>query len=165
MQLFETMHSEAEGGEPVAGSGGFGPRIALLDRLFSKSNKSRQEKTGGVKGRDRSAEGLERETSEEQITVGRTRRKDGGWHTTDESGGVTWAGQEETSEDKAEMGGLCFDICEEVCVTTCEEVNIHIWGWKILSDETVKKLRAAPRSPLTHVERGRERESLASWYS
>ena len=31
-----------------------------------------------VKGRDRSAEELDRETGEEQTTVGRTRRKDGG---------------------------------------------------------------------------------------
>ena len=52
--------------------------IALLIRLFSKSNKSRQEKTGGVKGRDMSAEELDKETSEEQTTVGRTCRMDGG---------------------------------------------------------------------------------------
>ena len=32
----------------------------------------------GVKGRDRSAEELDRETGEEQATVGRTCRKDGG---------------------------------------------------------------------------------------
>ena len=32
-----------------------------------------QEKNAGVKGRDRSAEELDRETSEEQTTVGRTR--------------------------------------------------------------------------------------------
>ena len=32
----------------------------------------------GVKGRDRSAVGLGRETGEEQTTLGRTRRKDGG---------------------------------------------------------------------------------------
>ena len=44
----------------------------------SKSNEGRQAKNGGVKGRDRSAEELDRETGEEQITVGRTRRKDGG---------------------------------------------------------------------------------------
>ena len=44
--------------------------------MFSKSNKSRQEKTGGVKGRDRSAEELDRETGEEQTTVGRTCRMD-----------------------------------------------------------------------------------------
>ena len=31
-------------------------------------------------------------------------------------------------------------------------------GWKRLSDEAVKKLRAAPRSPLTNVKRRRERE-------
>ena len=32
-----------------------------------------QEKNGGVKGRDRSAEELDRETGEEQTTVGKTR--------------------------------------------------------------------------------------------
>ena len=66
-----------------------------------------QEKNGGVKGRDGSAEELDRETTEEQFTVGWTRRKDGGWQTTEESGRVMWAGQEETREAKAEMGGLC----------------------------------------------------------
>ena len=40
-----------------------------------KSNEGRQEKNGGVKGRDGSAEELNRETCEEQIIVGRTRRK------------------------------------------------------------------------------------------
>ena len=35
---------------------------------------------------DMSADELDRETGEEQITVGRTRRKDGGWRTTEESG-------------------------------------------------------------------------------
>ena len=44
----------------------------------SKSNKGKQEKNGGVKGRYGSAEELDRETDEEQTTVGRTRRKDGG---------------------------------------------------------------------------------------
>ena len=44
----------------------------------SKSNEDRQAKNGGVKGRDGSAEELNRETGEEQITVGWTRRKDGG---------------------------------------------------------------------------------------
>ena len=43
-----------------------------------KSNDGRQEKNGGVKGRDGSAEELDRETGEEQTTVVRTRRKDGG---------------------------------------------------------------------------------------
>ena len=43
----------------------------------SKSNESRQAKNGGVKGRDGSAVELDRETGEEQITVGWTRRKDG----------------------------------------------------------------------------------------
>ena len=33
--------------------------------------------------------------------------KDGGCQTTEESGRVTRAGQEETRETKAEMGGLC----------------------------------------------------------
>ena len=44
----------------------------------SKSNDGRQEKNVGVKGRDGSAEELDRETGEEQPTVDRTRRKDDG---------------------------------------------------------------------------------------
>ena len=44
----------------------------------SKSNEGRQAKNGGVKGRDWSADELDRETGEEQITVGWTRRNDGG---------------------------------------------------------------------------------------
>ncbi len=44
----------------------------------SKSNEGRQEKNDGVKGRDGSVEELDRETGEKQITVGRTRRNDGG---------------------------------------------------------------------------------------
>ena len=43
----------------------------------SKSNESRQAKNGGVRGRDGSAVELDRETGEEQITVGWTRRTDG----------------------------------------------------------------------------------------
>ena len=46
-------------------------------RKNSKSNEGRQAKNGGVKGRDGSAEELDRETGQEQITVGWTRRKDG----------------------------------------------------------------------------------------
>ena len=72
----------------------------------SKSNEGRQAKDGGVKGRDGGAEKLDRETGEEQATVGWTRRKKGGWQTTVESGRVPWAGQEETRETKTEMGGL-----------------------------------------------------------
>ena len=44
----------------------------------SKSNDSRQVNNGGVKGRDGSAEELDRETGEEQITVDWTCIKDGG---------------------------------------------------------------------------------------
>ena len=44
----------------------------------SKSNEGRQEKNGGVKGRDWSAEEPDGETGEKQTTVGRTQRKDGG---------------------------------------------------------------------------------------
>ena len=43
-----------------------------------KSNEGRPEKNGGVKGRDGSAEELDREIAEEQEKLGRTRRKDGG---------------------------------------------------------------------------------------
>ena len=49
-----------------------------LDTKNSKSNEGRQEKNGGVKVRGGSAEELDRETGEEQATMGRTRRKDGG---------------------------------------------------------------------------------------
>ena len=44
-----------------------------LDTKNSKSNEGRQEKNGGVKGRDGSAEELHRETGEEQTTVSITR--------------------------------------------------------------------------------------------
>ena len=44
----------------------------------SRSKEGGQEKNGGVKERDMSVEELDRETGEEQTTVGRTRRKDGG---------------------------------------------------------------------------------------
>ena len=44
----------------------------------SKSNEGRQEKNGGIKGRDVSAEELNRETGEEHTTMDRTRSKDGG---------------------------------------------------------------------------------------
>ena len=44
----------------------------------SRSNEGRQEKNGGVKGRDWSAGELDRDTGEENTTVGRTHRKDGG---------------------------------------------------------------------------------------
>ena len=73
----------------------------------SKSDEGWQEKNGGVKGRDGSAEELDRETGEEQITVGRTRWKDGGWQTTEESGRVMWTGHAEAREANAEMGGQC----------------------------------------------------------
>ena len=43
----------------------------------SKSNESRQANNGGLKGRDGSAVELDRETGEEQITVGWIRRKVG----------------------------------------------------------------------------------------
>ena len=52
--------------------------LKQLDTKNSKSNEGRQEKNGGVKERDRSAEEPDRETGEEQITAGRTRRKDVG---------------------------------------------------------------------------------------
>ena len=44
----------------------------------SKRNEGRQAKNVGVKGRYGSSEELDRETGEEQITMGWTRRKDGG---------------------------------------------------------------------------------------
>ena len=59
-----------------------------LGTKSSKSNEGRQAKNGGVKGRDRSAGELDRETGEEQTIV-------------------------ETREAKAEAGGLCSQRCEE----------------------------------------------------
>ena len=44
----------------------------------NKSNKGKHEENCGVKGRDMSADKLDRETGEERTTVDRTRRKDGG---------------------------------------------------------------------------------------
>ena len=49
-----------------------------LGTKTSKSNEGRQEKNGGLKGRDVSAEELNKETGEEQTTMDRTRSKDGG---------------------------------------------------------------------------------------
>ena len=47
-----------------------------------------------VKGRDMSAEELASETVEEQITLGRTGRKDGGRQTIEESAIVTYLSRE-----------------------------------------------------------------------
>ena len=55
----------------------------------SKSGEGRYGKNGGVIGRDGCAEELNRETGEEQTTVGWTGRKDGGLQTNEESGRVT----------------------------------------------------------------------------
>ena len=52
--------------------------VRKLGPKNGKSNEGRQTKNGGVKGRDGSAVELDRESGEEQITVGWTRRKDGG---------------------------------------------------------------------------------------
>ena len=49
-----------------------------LGKKNSKSNDGRQERNVGVMGRDGSAEELDKETGEEQTTMGRTRIKDGG---------------------------------------------------------------------------------------
>ena len=49
-----------------------------LGTKISKRNVGTQENNGGVKGRDGSAEELDRETGEGQATVDRTRRKDSG---------------------------------------------------------------------------------------
>ena len=47
-------------------------------RKIARVTTAHRRKKGGVKGRDGSAEELDRETGEEQIIVGWTRRKDGG---------------------------------------------------------------------------------------
>ena len=45
----------------------------------SKSNEGSQEKNSGVQGRDGSVKELDRETGDEQTTVGWAPRKDGGF--------------------------------------------------------------------------------------
>ena len=89
--------------------------------------------------------------------MNRTRRKDGGWQTTEESGRVTWAGQEETREAKAEME----DCVKRDVKKTGEEGD---WkkktgdraGWRRIADEAVKKLRAAPHPWQREKEEGRD---------
>ena len=58
------------------------PKTASVRKQLGTKNgmseEGRQEKNGGVKGRDMSAEELARETGGKQTTVDRTRRKDGG---------------------------------------------------------------------------------------
>ena len=61
-----------------AKNGGVKGRDMSAEELDRETGEGRQEKNGGVNGRDMSAEELDRETGEEQTTVGRTRRKDGG---------------------------------------------------------------------------------------
>ena len=123
----------------------------------SKSNEGRQEKNGGVKRRDMSAEELDRETGEEQTTVGRTRWKDGRRQTSEESdrvyvsragggeGGQGWDGRTVLRE----MWGR-----QERRKTGRRrrqrrvEKNIR-WGGEQVAGST---------SPLTNGKRGRERE-------
>ena len=82
----ECLESECHTGMPVR-NGNLGTdrtttKAASVRKQLSpknsKSDEGRQAKNGGVKGRDGNAEELDRETGEEQITVGWTRRKDGG---------------------------------------------------------------------------------------
>ena len=66
---------------------------------------------------------------------------------TEESGIVTRAGQEETREAKAEMGGLCKERCEEGRRgggLELEKKTGDRGGWRSLADEAVKKLQASP---------------------
>ena len=63
---------------------------------------------------DRSAEELDRETGEEQTTVGRTRRKDGGWQTIPKRAAeLREEGRMRRGRSKGEMGGLCWERWEE----------------------------------------------------
>ena len=111
------------------------------------------EKNGGIKRRNGSAEELDRETGEEQTSVGRTRRKDGGRQTADERGRVTLGGQEETREAKGETGGLKRDVEKTGEEEYWKKKAIDRGWWKRLSDESVKQLRAAP-----HPDKGKQEE-------
>ena len=83
-----SLHSDPQAHRnQLAEAVGAGKKLGTKNSKMS--NEGRQAKNGGVKRRDGSAEELDRETGEEQITVGWTRRKDGGRQTTEESGIVT----------------------------------------------------------------------------
>ena len=109
----------------------------------SKSNESRQAKNGGVKGRDRSAEELDRETGQEQITVGWTRRKDGR---------LPKRAAELREQGRRRRGRprLRWEDCVKRDVKKAGEEGD--WkkktqdrvGWKRLADKAVKKLQASP---------------------
>ena len=109
----------------------------------SKSNEGRQAKNGGVKGRDGSAEELDRETGEEQITVGWARRKD-------DRLPKRAAELREQGRRRRGRPRLRWEDCIKRDVRKAGEEED--WkkktrdrgGWKRLSDEAVKKLRAAP---------------------
>ena len=109
----------------------------------SKSNEGRPAKNGGVKGRDGSAVELYRETGEEQITVGWTRRKDDK---------LPMRGEELREQGRRRRGRprLRWEDCVKRDAKKAGEEGD--WkkktgdrgGWKRLADEAVKKLQAAP---------------------
>ena len=121
----------------------------------SKSNEGRQAKNGGVKGRDGSAEELHRETGEEQITVGWIRRI-----MADDRLPKRAAELREQGRRRRGRPRLRWEDCVKRDVRKAGEEED--WkkktrdrgGWKRLSDEAVKKLRAAPN--LDKGKRGRE---------
>ena len=78
----------------------------------SKSNESRQAKNGGVKGRDRSAEELDIETGEEQITLGRHVERIADDRLPMRAAELREQGRRRRGR-KAEMGGLGKERCEE----------------------------------------------------
>ena len=111
----------------------------------SESNEGRQEKNGGVKGRDRSAEVPDRETGEEQTTVaGHVERM------TDDRLPKRAAELHEQGRRRRGRPRLRWEDCVKRDVRKAGEEED--WKkktrdrgrWKRLSDEAVKKLRAAP---------------------
>ena len=111
----------------------------------SKSNEGRQAKNGGVKGRDGSAEELDRETGQEQITVaGHVERM------ADDRLPKRAAQLREQGRRRRGRPRLRWEDCVKRDVKkTGEEGD---WkkktgdrgGWRRIADEPVKKLQAAP---------------------
>ena len=117
-----------------------------------------ERRSGGVKGRDGSAEDLDRETGEEQITVGGHVER-----MADERLPKRAAELREQGKRRRGRPRLRWEDCVKIDVKKAGEEGD--WkkkirdrgGWKLLSDEAVKKLRAAPHPRQREKEEERER--------
>ena len=113
-----------------------------LSTKNSKNNEGRQAKNGGVKGRDGSAEELDRETGEEQITVGRTCRKDD--RLPKRAAELREQGRRRRGRPRLRWEDCVTRDARKAGEGEDGKKTRDKGGWKRISDEVVKKLRAAP---------------------